>query len=107
MRSSLGLLFSRLEQSQLLQLLPIRLVLQTPHSFIAFIWTLQGLNVSFAVRGPKLNTALKVRSHQNRVQRDDHLAAAAGCTVSDTSHDVTGLLGQLGTLLACVQPGVD
>ena len=35
--------------------------------------TLQGLDVLLVVRGPKLNTALKVRPHQSRVQGEDHL----------------------------------
>ena len=48
-----------------------------------------------------------MQPNQSSVQRDDHLSAPAGCTVSDTSKDATGLLGQLGTLLACVQLSAD
>jgi len=55
------------------------------------------------VRSPKLNTALKVRPYQGRVQRDDHSLAPAGCAISDASQDAIGLLGHLGTLLAHVQ----
>lgn len=41
--------------------------------------------------------------HQSWVQWCDHFP---GYTVSDTSWDAIGLLGQLGTLLAHVQPSV-
>jgi len=33
---------------------------------------------------------------------ENHLLAPAGCAIADTSRDADGLLGYLGTLLACV-----
>ena len=53
------------EQSQLPQLLLIRLVLQTPHQFCCpSLDTFQGLNVFLVLRGPKPNALLEVRPHQ-------------------------------------------
>ncbi|KAK4823850.1 hypothetical protein QYF61_007498 [Mycteria americana] len=69
--------------------------------------TLQHLNVSLVVRGPKLNTGFEVRPHQCRVQGDDHFPSPAGHAVFDTSQDAVGLLGHLGTLLAHIQAAVD
>ena len=68
---------------------------------------LQGLDVFLIVRGPKLNTVLKVLPHQSLVKRDNHLSAPAGCTISDASQDAVGLLGHLSTRLAHVQPAVN
>ncbi|KAK4815585.1 hypothetical protein QYF61_004800 [Mycteria americana] len=57
------------KQSQLPQPLLIRLVLQTLHQLrCPSLDTLQHLNVSLVVRGPKLNTVFEVRPHQCRVQ---------------------------------------
>jgi len=44
-----------------------------------------------------------VQPRQCQVQGDDHLSTPAGHTLPDTSQDVFGLLGHLGTLLALVQ----
>ena len=63
--------------------------------------TFQGFNV-LAVRGPELNTVLKVRAYQCWVQGDDHFPAPVGYTISGTTQDAIGLLGYLGTLLAHV-----
>jgi len=53
------------KQSQLLQPLLIRLVLQTPHHFhCPSLDMFQGLDVFLVARGPKLNTVLKVWPHQ-------------------------------------------
>lgn len=49
--------------------------------------TLQGLHFLLVVKGPTLNTAFELQPHQGWVQRDDHLPAPAGCTMSDTSQD--------------------
>ncbi|KAK4810039.1 hypothetical protein QYF61_005102 [Mycteria americana] len=68
--------------------------------------TLQPLNVSLVVRGPKLNTVFEVWPHQCRVQGHDHFPSPAGHTISDTSQDAICLLGHLGTLLAHIQPAV-
>ncbi|KAK4831895.1 hypothetical protein QYF61_020042 [Mycteria americana] len=69
--------------------------------------TLQHLNVSLVVRGPKLNTVFKVRPHQCRVQGHDHFPSPAGHAIPDTSQDAVVFLGHLGTLLAHIQPAVN
>ncbi|KAK4813743.1 hypothetical protein QYF61_023679 [Mycteria americana] len=100
-------LCSLAEQPQFPQPLPISLVLQTlPQLRCPSLDTLQPLNVSLGVRGPKLNTAFEVRPHQCQVQGDHHFPSPAGHTISDTSQDATGLLGYLGTLLAHIQLAV-
>ncbi|KAK4810165.1 LOW QUALITY PROTEIN: hypothetical protein QYF61_010477, partial [Mycteria americana] len=68
---------------------------------------LQHLNVSLVVRGPKLNTVLEVRPHYRRVQGHDHFPSPAGHAIFDTSQDVIGFLGRLGTLLAHIQAAVN
>ncbi|KAK4825874.1 hypothetical protein QYF61_003148 [Mycteria americana] len=96
------------KQPQFPQPLVIRLVLQTLHQLrCPSLDTLQHLNVSLVVGGPKLNTVFKVRPHQCRVQGDDHFPSPAGHTISDTSQDAIGLLGHLGTLVAHIQLSVD
>ncbi|KAK4817635.1 hypothetical protein QYF61_021781 [Mycteria americana] len=95
------------KQPQLPEPLLIRLVLQTLHQLrCPSLDTLQHLNVSLVVRGPKLNTVFEVRPHRCRVQGDHHFPTPAGHTVSDTSQDAIGFLGHLGTLLAHIQPAV-
>ncbi|KAK4816514.1 hypothetical protein QYF61_017614 [Mycteria americana] len=69
--------------------------------------TLQHLNVSLVVRGPKLNTVFEVWPHHCRVQGHDHFPSPAGHAISDTTHDAIGFLGHLGTLLAHIQVAVD
>ena len=66
-----------------------------------------GLNVFLAVRGPKLNTVLKVQSHQHSIQRDDHFPALAGNPISNISQNALGLLGHLGTLVAHVHMSIN
>ncbi|KAK4819627.1 hypothetical protein QYF61_008847 [Mycteria americana] len=96
------------KQPQLPQPLPISLVLQTlPQLHCPSLDTLQHLNVSLVVRGPKLNTVFEVQPHQCRVQGHDHFPTPAGHTIPDTSQDVIGFLGHLGTLLAHVQLAVN
>ncbi|KAK4826227.1 hypothetical protein QYF61_006268 [Mycteria americana] len=68
--------------------------------------TLQHLNVSLVVGGPKLNTVFEVRPHQCRVQGHDHFPSPAGHTICDTSQDAIGFLGHLGTPLAHIQLAV-
>ncbi|KAK4815015.1 hypothetical protein QYF61_013467, partial [Mycteria americana] len=100
--------FLQAKQPQFPQPLLIRLVLQTLHQLrCPSLDTLQHLNVSLVVRGPKLNTAFEVRPHQCRVQGDNHFPSSAGHTISDTSQDAICLLGHLGTLLAHIQLAVD
>ncbi|KAK4817391.1 hypothetical protein QYF61_012097 [Mycteria americana] len=110
-RSPLSLLFSRLNSpSSLGSVLPllIRLVLQTLHQLrCPSLDTLQHLNVSLVVGGPKLNTVFEVRPHQCRVQGHDHFPSPAGHAISHTSPDAIGFLGHLGTLLAHIQAAVN
>ncbi|KAK4822676.1 hypothetical protein QYF61_019043 [Mycteria americana] len=96
------------KQPQLPQPLLIRLLLQTLHQLrCPSLDTLQHLNVSLVVGGPKLNTVFEVRPHQCRVQGHDHFPSPAGHTIPDTSQDAVGLLGHLGTLLAHIQAAVN
>ncbi|KAK4817644.1 hypothetical protein QYF61_023234 [Mycteria americana] len=96
------------KQPQVPQLLLIRLVLQTLHQLCCpSLDTLQHLNVSLVVGGPKLNTVFEVRPHQCRVQGDHHFPTPAGHAIFDTSQDAIGFLGHLGTLLAHIQAAVN
>ncbi|KAK4828081.1 hypothetical protein QYF61_023141 [Mycteria americana] len=96
------------KQPQFPQPLLIRLVLQTLHQLrCPSLDTLQHLNVSLVVKGPKPNTVFEVRPHQCRVQGDNHFPTRAAHTISDTSQDAIGLLVHLGTLLAHIQPAVN
>ncbi|KAK4819936.1 hypothetical protein QYF61_015557 [Mycteria americana] len=100
--------FLQAKQPQFPQPLPISLVLQTLHQLrCPSLNTLQPLNVSLVMRGPKLNTVFEVRPHQCRVQGGNRFPSPAGHTIFDTSQDAIGLLGHLGTLLAHIQPAVD
>ncbi|KAK4821986.1 hypothetical protein QYF61_006234 [Mycteria americana] len=96
------------KQPQLPQPLLIRLLLQTLHQLrCPSLDTLQPLNVSLVVGGPKLNTGFEVRPHQCRVQGHDHFPSPAGHAIFDTSQDAIGFLGHLGTLLAHIQAAVN
>ncbi|RMC12585.1 hypothetical protein DUI87_10107 [Hirundo rustica rustica] len=61
------------------------------------------LNVLPKLRGPELDTALKVWSDQCRVQGKNDLPAPGSHTIPDPGQDAIGPLGHLGTLLAHVQ----
>ncbi|KAK4816040.1 hypothetical protein QYF61_011048 [Mycteria americana] len=96
------------KQPQFPQPLLIRLVLQTLHQLrCPSLDTLQHLNVSLVVGGPKLNTVFEVRPHQCRVQGHNHFPTPAGHAIFDTSQDAIGFLGHLGTLLAHIQAAVN
>ncbi|KAK4827249.1 hypothetical protein QYF61_015696 [Mycteria americana] len=85
--------FLQAKQPQFPQPLLTGLVLQTLHQLrCPSLDTLQPLNVSLVVRGPKLNTGFEVRPHQCRVQGDNHFPAAAGHSIPDTSQDAIGFL---------------
>ncbi|KAK4813337.1 hypothetical protein QYF61_026500 [Mycteria americana] len=100
--------FLQAKQPQFPQPLPISLVLQTLHQLrCPSLDTLQHLNVSLGVRGPKLNTGFKVQPHHCQVQWDNHFPSPADHSISDTSQDAIGLLGHLGTLLVHIQLAVD
>ncbi|KAK4830945.1 hypothetical protein QYF61_014404 [Mycteria americana] len=100
--------FLQVKQPQLPQPLLIRLLLQTLHQLCCpSLDTLQHLNVSLVVGGPKLNTGFEVQPHQCRVQGHNHFPTPAGHTIFDTSQDAIGFLGHLGTLLAYIQASVN
>ncbi|KAK4825916.1 hypothetical protein QYF61_003411 [Mycteria americana] len=100
--------FLQAKQPQLPQPLLIRLLLQTLHQLrCPSLHTLQHLNVSLVVGGPKLNTVFEVRPHQCRVQGHNHFPSPAGHAIFDTSQDAIGFLGHLGTLLAHIQAAVN
>ncbi|KAK4830689.1 hypothetical protein QYF61_012858 [Mycteria americana] len=89
------------KQPQLPQPILIRLVLQTLHQLrCPSLDSLQHLNVSLVVRGPKLNTGFEYRGTITPL-------SPAGHTISDTSQDAIGLVGHLGTLLAHIQAAVN
>ncbi|KAK4810322.1 hypothetical protein QYF61_018264 [Mycteria americana] len=91
--------FLQAKQPQFPQPLLISLVLQTLHQLrCPSLDTLQPLNVSLVVGGPKLNTVF---------EGHDHFPSPAGHAISDTSQDAIGLLGRLGTLLAHIQLAVN
>ncbi|KAK4827101.1 hypothetical protein QYF61_014203 [Mycteria americana] len=91
--------FLQAKQPQFPQPLLVRLLLQTLHQLrCPSLDSLQHLNVSLGVRGPKLNAVF---------EGDDHFPSPAGHTSSNTSQDAIGLLGHLGTLLAHIQAAVD
>ncbi|KAK4824198.1 hypothetical protein QYF61_012014 [Mycteria americana] len=91
--------FLQAKQSQLPQPLLIRLVLQTLHQLPPQCLSCSG--------GPKLNTVFEVRPHQCRVQGHNHFPSPAGYVIFDTSLDVIGFLGHLGTLLAHILVAVN
>ncbi|RMB91832.1 hypothetical protein DUI87_31760 [Hirundo rustica rustica] len=92
------------KQPQLPQSFFLWLVLQAPHQpRCPPLDALKHLNILPKLRGPELDTILKVWPHQCRVQGKNDLPAPAGHTVPDTGQDAIGLLGHLGTLLAHVQ----
>ncbi|KAK4821882.1 hypothetical protein QYF61_004398 [Mycteria americana] len=106
--SSLACSHTPAKQPQFPQPLLIGLLLQTLHQLrCPSLDTLQHLNVSLVVRGPKLNTVFEVRPHQCRVQGHDHFPSPAGHAIFDTSQDAIGFLGHLGTLPAHIQLAVD
>ncbi|KAK4830661.1 LOW QUALITY PROTEIN: hypothetical protein QYF61_012541, partial [Mycteria americana] len=88
--------FLQAKQPQFPQLLLIRLTL---HQLCCpSLDTLQHLNVSLVVRGPKLNTGF---------EGHDHFPTPAGHAIFDTSQNAIGFLGHLGTLLAHIQAAVN
>ncbi|RMC09987.1 hypothetical protein DUI87_12777 [Hirundo rustica rustica] len=64
---------------------------------------LKRLNVLPKLRGPELDTALKVWPDQCQVHGKNDLPAPAGHTIPDPGQDAIDPLGHLGTLLAHVQ----
>ena len=64
---------------------------------------LKQVHISPVLRTLHLGTELQVRTHQCRVEGQDHLPQPAGHTSFDASQDTFGFLGCEGTLLAHVQ----
>ena len=64
-------------------------------------------NIPHAVRGPKLNTVIKVQSHQCPRQGNNHFPSPAGHAFSDKTQEAIGLLRHLDTLVVHVQLAAD
>ncbi|KAK4816734.1 hypothetical protein QYF61_022286 [Mycteria americana] len=64
---------------------------------------LQQVHVFPVLRGPELDAVLQVRSHQRRVEGQNHLPRPAGCPSLDAAQDTVGFLGCERTLPAHVQ----
>ncbi|RMC22279.1 hypothetical protein DUI87_00590 [Hirundo rustica rustica] len=94
--------FLQAELPPLPQLFLTGFVFQAPHQPHCPLDVLKHLNVLPKLRGPELDTALKVWSDQCRVQGKNELPAPAGHTIPDPGQDAIGPLGHLGTLLAHV-----
>ncbi|RMC13344.1 hypothetical protein DUI87_10879 [Hirundo rustica rustica] len=96
--------FLQAKQPQFPQSFLVGLVLQAPHQpRCPPLNTLKHLNVLPKLRGPELDTILKVWPHQCRVQGKNDLPAPAAHTIPDPGQDAIGPPGHLGTLLAQVQ----
>lgn len=52
------------------------------------------------MKGPKLNTAPKVWSHESHIEEDSHFPCHAGHIISDAGQDAIGLLDHLDTVVA-------
>ncbi|RMC15997.1 hypothetical protein DUI87_08204 [Hirundo rustica rustica] len=93
--------FLQAKQPQLPQLFFIWLVFLILHQpCCPPLGMLNHLNVLPKLRGPELDTKLKVWPDQCRVQWKNDLPAPAGHTIPDTGQDAIGPLSHLGTLLA-------
>ncbi|KAJ7415727.1 Phosphatidylinositol 4-phosphate 3-kinase C2 domain-containing subunit gamma [Willisornis vidua] len=68
---------------------------------------LQCPSVFLVLKGPKLNTGLKLRPHQCPAKGNNCCPGPPVHTIADPSQDTTGLLGHLGTLwlmISCCRP---
>ncbi|TRZ07903.1 hypothetical protein HGM15179_019203 [Zosterops borbonicus] len=93
--------------TQLPQSFLIGLVFQAPHQpCCPSLDMLKCRNILPKLRGPELDTVLRVRPHQCQVQGKNDLPAPAGHT-TDTDQDAVSLVAHQGTLLAHVQFAVD
>ncbi|KAK4823365.1 hypothetical protein QYF61_001713 [Mycteria americana] len=92
------------EQPQLSQPVLIGEVLQPSDHFRGPpLDLLQQFHVLFVLRAPELDAVLQVRSHQSRVEGQNHLPRPAGHTSFDAAQDKVGRLGCKRTLPAHVQ----
>ena len=93
------------EQTQISQpLLPGEVLQLSDHFCGPPLDRLQQLHVFPVLRAPELDAGLQVRSHQSRVEGQNHLPQPAGHTVFDAAQDMVGLLGCEHTLVAHIQP---
>ncbi|RMC18216.1 hypothetical protein DUI87_05097 [Hirundo rustica rustica] len=100
--------FLQAKQPQLPQSFLTGFVFQAPHQpCCPPLDALKHLNILPKLRGPEMDTALKVWPDQCRVQGKYDLPAPAGHAIPDPGQDAIGPLGHLGTLLAHVQPAAD
>ena len=60
-------------------------------------------SVILVLRAPELNAVLQVRSHQSRVEGQNHLSRPVGHASLDAAQDTVGLLGCEHTLLSHVE----
>ncbi|RMC21616.1 hypothetical protein DUI87_02483 [Hirundo rustica rustica] len=96
------------KQPQLPQSFLIGLVFQAPHQpCCPPLEVFKHVNVLPKLRGPELDTVLKVQPHQHQVQGKSDFHGSAGHTIPDTGQDAIGLFRHQGTLLAHVQSAVD
>jgi len=94
----------RAEQPQLSQPFLIGEVLQPSDHFCGpLLDLLQQVHVFPVLRAPELDAGLQVRSHQSRVEGQNHLPQPAGHTSLDAAQDTIGLLGCERTSVAHVQ----
>jgi len=67
---------------------------------------LQQFHVLLVLRAPELKAVLQVRSHQSRIEGQNHLSQPAGHASPDAAQDMVGPLGCQRTLPAHVEPFV-
>ena len=92
MRSPQSLL--QTEQAQLSQPLPLGEVFHSLDHFCGpSLDTLQQIRISPALRTSHLDAVLQMRSHQHRVEGQDHLPYPAGHTAFVAAQDMVGFLG--------------
>ncbi|XP_065422571.1 uncharacterized protein LOC101936070 [Chrysemys picta bellii] len=88
------------KQSQFPQPLLISHVLQPPNHFCCpLLESFQFVHILLVVWGPKLGTVLRKRSHQCRIEGNDHVPRSAGNAPTYTAQNAVSLLGNKDTLL--------
>ena len=73
------------------------------HFCVCALDALQQAHVSPILRTPHLDAVLQVRSHQGRVERENHFPQIADHASFDAAQDMVCFLGCEGTVLAHVQ----
>ncbi|KAK4819472.1 LOW QUALITY PROTEIN: hypothetical protein QYF61_004698 [Mycteria americana] len=100
-RSPRSLLFSRLNNPSSLSLSLEERCSSPRIIFVALLWPCSSSSMSFLA--PELDAGLQARSHQSRVEGQNHLPRPAGHAAFDAAQDTVGLLGCKRTSLAHVQ----